>query len=152
MANPLTPDELQVINKELEEKIAAAVKDDSKWKDVLPELMGADVFVVAQFSNQFDANGNRMLNILSATNKDGHKAIPFFTSPSKMRVLAGPQKKSFNCMKMNTVRLFNAIKGKTALLNPGTADCTRVFTPFEVNLLAMEHKDKISAPANKDNQ
>ena len=49
-----------------------------------------------------------------------------------------------NCMKVNTVRLFEAIKGRTAVLNPGSP-CGRVFTPFEMNLLVMENKDKIPA-------
>ena len=46
MANQLTQNELKNFNKALEEKITAAVGDQSKWKDVLPELMGSEVFVV----------------------------------------------------------------------------------------------------------
>lgn len=143
MSNQLTPNEIKEFNKELEAKITTAVKDDSKWKEVLPELMMAEVFVVAQMSEKPDANGNKMLNILTMTNKDGQQAIPFFTSPNKMSVLATPQRKTFSCMKMRTIKLFQAIKGKTALLNPGSADCAKMFSPFEVNLLIMENQDKI---------
>ena len=52
-------------------------------------------------------------------------------------------------MKLNTTRLFSAIKGRTAVLNPGSP-CSRIFTPFEMNLLVMENKDKLEvkpAPA-----
>lgn len=147
MAKQLTPEEMKTYNQALEGRISAAVEDNSKWKDVLPDLMMADVFVVTQVSDQTDANGNRMMGILSMTNKDGQRAVPFFTSPRTMAALAGPQKRTFNCMKMNTVNLFQAIKGKTALLNPGTPGCARMFTPFEMNLLVMEHKDKVPKPA-----
>lgn len=150
MANHLTPEELKTFNHALEEKISAAVGDNSKWKAVLPDLMTADVFVVAHVSDKPDANGNKMLNLLSMTNKEGLRAIPFFTSPKTMSVLAGPQKKTFNCMKLNTVKLFQAIKGKTALLNPGTPSCSKIFTPFETNLLVMENLDKLPKPAAKN--
>ena len=152
MANQLTPNEMNNFNKALEEKITAAIKDQSKWKDVLPELMGADVFVVAQLAQQTDPNGNRMLNLLTMTSKDGQQAIPFFTSPKKMSVLATPQRKQINCMKMKTVKLFQAIKGKTALLNPGSPDCARMFSPFEVNLLLMENMDKMPKSKAKEEE
>lgn len=147
MANQFTPEEMKSFNKALEERITAAVKDQSKWKDVLPDLMGADIFVVAQLSEKVDANGNRLLNLLSMTNKEGQQAIPFFTSPQKMAVLASPQRQKINCMKMRTIKLFQQIKGKTALLNPGSADCAKMFTPFEMNLLVMENMDKMPKPA-----
>ena len=147
MAKQLTPEEMKTYNQALEGRISAAVEDNSKWKDVLPDLMMADVFVVTQVSEQTDANGNRMMGILSMTNKDGQRAVPFFTSPETMSALAGPEKRTFNCMKMNTVKLFQAIKGKTALLNPGTPSCARMFTPFEMNLLVMENIDKLPKPA-----
>lgn len=149
MANQLTPEELKTFNHALEEKISAAVGDNSKWKAVLPDLMAADVFVIAQLSDKPDPNGNKMLNLLSMTNKEGLRAIPFFTSPRTMSVLAGPQKRTFNCMKINAVKLFQAIKGKTALLNPGTPNCSKIFTPFEMNLLVMENIDKLPKPAAK---
>ncbi len=143
MANQLTEYEIKNFNKALEEKITAAVTDQSKWKDVLPELMGAEVFVVAQMAAKEDDNGKRMLNLLTMTNKEGQVAVPFFTSPAKMSVLASAQRKQINCMKMNTVKLFQAIKGKTALMNPGSPNCAKMFTPFETNLLVMENLDKL---------
>lgn len=147
MAKQLTPEEMNTFNQALEGRISAAVEDNSKWKDVLPDLMMADVFVVTQISDQTDANGNRMMGILSMTNKEGQRAVPFFTSPKTMAALAGPEKRTFNCMKMNTVKLFQAIKGKVALLNPGTPSCAKMFTPFEMNLLVMENIDKLPKPA-----
>lgn len=145
MANQqLTPEQMKVFNKALEERITEANEDKTKtkWKKVLPDLMAADVFAVAALGDKTDANGNRLLNVMMMTNKDGQQAIPFFTSPNRMSVLATPDHKTFNCMKINTTRLFNAIKGKTAVLNPGST-CGRVFTPFEMNLLVMENKDQL---------
>ena len=152
MANQqLTPEQMKVFNKALEERITEANEDKTKtkWKKVLPDLMAADVFAVAALGDKTDANGNRLLNVMMMTSKDAQQAIPFFTSPNRMSVLATPEHKTFNCMKINTTRLFNAIKGKTAVLNPGSP-CSRVFTPFEMNLLVMENKDQLEvkpAPA-----
>lgn len=152
MANQqLTPEQMKVFNQALEERITEANEDKTKtkWKKVLPDLMAADVFAVAALGDKTDANGNRLLNVMMMTSKDGQQAIPFFTSPNRMSVLATPEHKTFNCMKINTTRLFNAIKGKTAVLNPGSP-CSRVFTPFEMNLLVMENKDQLEvkpAPA-----
>ncbi len=152
MANQqLTTEQMKVFNKALEERITEANQDKTKtkWKTVLPDLMAADVFAVAALGDKTDANGNRMLNVLMMTNKEGQQVIPFFTSPNRMAVLANQERKTFNCMKINTTRLFNAIKGKTAVLNPGSP-CSRLFTPFEMNLLVMENKDKLEvkpAPA-----
>ncbi len=143
MANQLTPDEIKNFNKRLEEKITSAIGDSNKWKEVLPELMLSEVFVIAQMTDHPDGSGNKMLNLLSMKNKEGQTAIPFFTSPAKMSVLASKEKNSFNCIKMHTVKLFQAIKGKSALLNPGTPNCSKLFTPFEMNLLVMENKDKL---------
>lgn len=145
---PLTPEQMKEINKALEERIIEANKDETKtkWKKVLPDLMAADIFAVAALGDKTDANGNRLLNIMMMSNKEGQNIIPFFTSPARMSVLARGEQKTFNCMKMNTTRLFNAIKGKTAVLNPGSP-CSRVFTPFEMNLLVMENKEKLEAPA-----
>ena len=152
MANQqLTPEQMKVFNKALEERITEANEDKTKtkWKSVLPDLMAADVFAVAALGDQTDANGNRLLNVMMMTNKNGQQVIPFFTSPNRMSVLATPDRKTFNCRKINTTRLFNAIKGKTAVLNPGSP-CSRLFTPFEMNLLVMENKDQLAvkpAPA-----
>jgi len=67
MANqqPLSPEEMKTINKALEERITEANKDNTKvqWKNVLPDLMAADVFAVAALGDKTDANGNRLLNI-----------------------------------------------------------------------------------------
>ncbi len=152
MANQqLTTEQMKVFNKALEERITEANQDKTKtkWKTVLPDLMAADVFAVAALGDKTDANGNRLLNVMMMTNKEGQQVIPFFTSPNRMAVLANQERKTFNCMKINTTRLFNAIKGKTAVLNPGSP-CSRLFTPFEMNLLVMENKDKLEvkpAPA-----
>lgn len=149
MANTISASEMKNFNKALEDKIKAAVKDQNKWKSVLPELMGSDVFVVAKLSDQTTPEGGRLLNLLTMKDKNGNLAIPFFTSPEKMSVLASPERKQINCMKMNTTKLFQSIKGKTALLNPGSPDCAKMFTPFEVNLLLMENLDKLPKTAPK---
>ncbi len=149
MANTIPASEIKNFNKALEERIKAAVKDQSKWKEVLAELMEAEVFVVAQPAKEVGPNGERRLNLLTMTSKEGQVAIPFFTSPEKMSVLASPQRQKINCMKMHTIKLFEAIKGKGALLNPGSPDCAKLFNPFEVNVLYMENRDKLPAAAPK---
>lgn len=155
MANQqLTPDQLNELNKALEEKIIEANADKSKWKKVLEELMLADVFVVAQTSDKPDPNGNKLLNILMMTDGEGHQVIPFFTSPNRMSVLVNGERKTFNVMKINTVKLFQAIKGKTAVLNP-RSPAQKLFTPFEMNILVMENIDKLPpmpAPVIHDTQ
>ena len=140
--NVLTPEQIKNFNKALEERIIEATADQAKWKDVLPDLMVADVFVVANVKPELDANGNKQLDILAMTDSKGNQAIPFFTSPARMSYLVNPQRKSINCMKMKTIKLFQAIKGKAAVLNPNS-NCSKVFNPFEMNVLVMENKDKI---------
>ncbi len=142
MDNKVTPEQLQVINKALEERIVEANKDKTKWKNVLPDLMAADVFVVARLADAGEAApGKKRLDIMMIMDKNGHSVVPFFTSPAKMSVLVTPEKKTFDCMKLNTIKLFQTIKGKTAVLNPNSA-AAKLFTPFDMNVLVMEHLNK----------
>lgn len=143
---PLTPEQMNELNKALEERIIEANKDKTKWKKVLPDLMAADVFVVAQMTEQTNERGERMLNILTLTDKTGHQTVPFFTSPGRLSVLANENRKTFNVMKLNTVRLFQSVKGKSAVLNPNST-AVKLFTPFEMNVLVMENLDKLPKPA-----
>ena len=138
MANQqMSPDQMKAFNKVLEERITEANQDKTKtkWKTVLPDLMAADVFAVAALGNQTDANGNRLLNVMMMTNKEGQQVIPFFTSPNRMAVLATPEHKTFNCMKVNTVRLFEAIKGRTAVLPLIASNRRTVLTFMQLNVL-----------------
>lgn len=138
--------QLKDFNKELEEKILEANEDKTKtlWNKVLPDLMTAEIFAVAQVTAP-DANGNKMLNVLQMSDKNGRKIIPFFTSPAKMRALVTPERKTFNVMKIPTAKFFQTIKGMPCILNPGTK-YVRVFTPFEMNVLAAEYAP---APSEK---
>ena len=144
MANaPLTPEEMKTFNSALEKRILEANQDSSKtkWKTLMPDLMAAEVFVIANVTDKTDSSGNKLLNILTMADKDGHQVIPFFSSPARMTVLVTPERKTFNVMKLSTAKLFESIKGKTAILNP-RSNMAKVFTPFEMNILAMEHKSK----------
>ena len=154
MANqPLTPEEMKTFNAALEQRILEANQDKTKtkWTKLLPDLMAADVFVVAQVSDRTDAEGGKLLNILMMADKEGHQIIPFFTSPNRMSVLVTPERKTFNVMKLNTVKLFQSIKGKPCVLNP-RSPLARVFTPFETNILAMENMDKAAKAAEAKKQ
>ena len=82
--------------------------------------MSADVFVVAQLSDRTNDKGERLMNILTLTDKAGHQTVPFFTSPARLSVLANENRKTFNVMKLNTVKLFQSVKGKSAVLNPNS--------------------------------
>lgn len=133
-------------NCELEERILEANHDDTKvkWNKLLPDIMGADVFIAGQYSGQpIDDSGRKELNILMIQ-KDGHSIIPFFTSPERLSVVVSPQSTQFDVMKINTVRLFDSIPGKTTIMNP-MSPYIRMFTPFEMRILAAENADK--APA-----
>lgn len=136
--------DLKDMNKELEKRILEANKDATKvkWSKLLPDLMGADVLMIGQFSEQTDAAGNKQLNILMMQ-KDGHVIIPFFTNPARISAMAS-QNAQFDVMKVNAVRFFQSIAGKPCILNP-LSDYSRVFTPFEMKILAAENADK--APA-----
>lgn len=146
MANQPTPEQLNDLNKALEERILEANQDatKTKWNKLLPDLMAADIFVVAQMSDKTDANGAKLLNILMMSDDKGHHVVPFFTSPAKMSILVTPERKTLNVMKINAVKLFQSIKGKTAVLNPRTP-YAKLFTPFEMNILVMENLDKVKA-------
>lgn len=154
MANaPITPEMLNEMNKGLEQRILEANQDKTKtlWNKVLPDLMQADIFAIANVSDKVDANGNQMLNILMITDREGHRVVPFFTSPARMKVLVTNERKTFNVMKINTVRFFQSVKGKVCVLNPNSP-MARLFNPFEMNILVMENLDKIpktAAPAPK---
>ena len=134
--------DLKDLNLELEERILAANKDTTKvkWNKLLPDLMGADVLMVGQFTDQTDAYGNRQLNILMMQ-KDGRVIVPFFTNPERIKAMANPNNTEFDVMKVNTVRFFQSIKGKPCVLNP-LSDYARIFTPFEMKVLAAENIDK----------
>ena len=137
-------------NKELEERILEANKDTTKvkWNKLLPDLMGAEVLMVGQFTAQPDENGDQPLNIL-LMQKDGHVVVPFFTSPERISVMANANTQ-FDVMKINTVRFFQSMQGKPCILNP-LSDCGRVFTPFEMKILAAEniHKAPPLPPVKK---
>lgn len=135
-------EDLKDLNKELEERILQANKDATKvkWNKLLPDLMGADILMAGQFADSLDENGNRQLNILMMQ-KDGHVIVPFFTNPERIGVLANPENKQFDIMKVNTVRFFQSIAGKPCVLNP-LSDCSRVFSPFEMKVLAAENIEK----------
>ena len=135
-------EDLKDLNLDLEERILAANKDTTKvtWNKLLPDLMGADVLMVGQFSGQTDANGNKQLNILMMQ-KDGHVIVPFFTNPARIKAMSNPNKTEFDVMKVNTVRFFQSIKGKPCVLNP-LSDYARIFTPFEMKVLAAENEHK----------
>lgn len=135
-------EDLKDLNLDLEERILAANKDATKvkWNKLLPDLMGAEILMVGQFSEQTDAAGNKQLNILMMQ-KDGHVIVPFFTNPSRISVMANPGNSEFDVMKVNTVRFFQSIKGKPCVLNP-MSDYARIFSPFEMRILAAENIEK----------
>ena len=130
-------------NNGLEERILEANHDDTKvkWNKLLPDLMGAEVFIAGQYSGQVsEESGRKEMNIVMLQ-KNGHAIVPFFTSPERIAALIPPNDNRFDIMKINTVRLFESIVGKHTVLNPNSP-YTRMFTPFEMRILAAENVDK----------
>lgn len=135
-------EDLKDLNLDLEKRILEANKDSTKvkWNKLLPDLMGADILMVGQFSDRTDANGKRQMNILMMQ-KDGRVIVPFFTNPERIKVMASQNNTEFDVMKVNIVRFFQSIKGKPCVLNP-LSDYARIFTPFEMKVLAAENEHK----------
>lgn len=144
-------EDLKDMNKDLEERIIEANKDTTKvkWNKLLPDLMAADILMVGQFTEQTDAAGNRQLNILMMQ-KDGHIIVPFFTSPSRVGAMANPTHNQFDVMKVNIVRFFQSIAGKPCIMNP-MSDASRIFSPFDMKILAAENIDKAPPLPTQEN-
>ena len=136
-------EDLKDFNKDLEQRILEANEDKTlvKWNKLLPDLMKADVLMVGTFSEPANGQGDKVLNILMMQ-KDGHVIVPFFTNPERIGVLVKPGHAQFDVMKVNTVRFFQSIKGRPAVLDP-MSPYAKVFSPFEMRVLTAENIDKI---------
>ena len=136
-------DKFKDCNNGLEERILEANHDETKvkWNKLLPDLMGAEVFIAGQYSGQVsEESGRKEMNIVMLQ-KNGHAIVPFFTSPERLGALIPPDDNRFDVMKINTVRFFESVVGKHSVLNPNSP-YTRMFTPFEMRILAAENVDK----------
>ncbi|MCI7692853.1 MAG: SseB family protein [Oscillospiraceae bacterium] len=142
-------EDLSGLNKELEERILEANEDKTliKWSKLLPDLMTSEILMVGQFTGVKNANGEDTLGILMLQ-KDGKAIVPFFTNPERIKALVTPEKNKFDVLRVNTARFFMSIKGKNAILNPFTP-YSRVFSPFDIKILAAEYIDK--APPVENN-
>ncbi len=136
-------EDLKDFNKDLEQRILEANEDKTlvKWNKLLPDLMKSEVLMVGSFSESANGQGDKTLNILMMQ-KDGHVIVPFFTSPQRISVLVKPGNAQFDVMKVNTVRFFQSIKGRPAVLNP-MSPYVRVFSPFDMRILTAENIDSI---------
>lgn len=135
-------EDLNSLNKDLEQRILEANEDKTlvKWSKLLPDLMTSEILMVGQFSGVKNANGEEALGILMLQ-KDGKAIVPFFTNPERIKALVTPEKNKFDVLRVNAARFFMSIKGKSAVLNP-FSPYTRVFSPFEIKVLAAEYIDK----------
>lgn len=142
-------EDLNSLNKELEQRILEANEDKTliKWSKLLPDLMTSEILMVGQFSGVKNANGEEALGILMLQ-KDGKAIVPFFTNPERIKALVTPEKNKFDVLRVNAARFFMSIKGKSAVLNP-FSPYTKVFSPFEIKVLAAEYIDK--APPVENN-
>ena len=145
-------EDLNELNKELEERILEANEDKTliKWSKLLPDLMTSEILMVGQFTGVKNANGEDALGILMLQ-KDGKAIVPFFTNPSRVGVLANPQNNQFDIMKVNVVRFFQSIAGKPCVMNP-MSEYAKVFTPFEMKVLAAENEDKVPPLPNTESK
>ena len=133
---------LNDLNKELEERISEANEEESllKWSKILPDLMTADILMIGQHTGNKDENGVESAGILMLQ-KDGKAYIPFFTNPERIKALATPERNKFDVFRLNTARFFSTIKGRNAILNPFSS-YSRTFSPFEIMVLSHEYIDK----------
>lgn len=145
-------EEFKDFNKELEGRILEANNDETlvKWNRLLPELMGADVFMAGQYTDQVNANGDKILNILMMQ-KDNRVIVPFFTSPERMKLIMSQQSAKLDVLKINAVRFFQTVPDKMCILNP-MSPYSRTFTPFEMRVLAAENEDKAPPLPAKPNR
>ena len=135
-------EDLNEMNKELEERILAANEDKTlvKWNKVLPDLMTAEILMVGQFTGMKNAYGEEQLGVLMLQ-KDGKAIVPFFTNPERIKELVTLEKNKFDVLRVNAARFFNSIKGKTAILNP-FSPYSRIFSPFDLKVLGAEYIDQ----------
>lgn len=143
-------EDLNELNKELEERILEANEDKTliKWSKLLPDLMTSEILMVGQFTGVKNANGEDALGILMLQ-KDGKAIVPFFTNPERIKALVTPEKNKFDVLRVNAARFFMSIRGKNAILNPFTP-YSRIFSPFEIRILAAEYIDKAPPIENKN--
>lgn len=145
--------EFKDFNNELEERILEANQDETKvkWNKLLPDLMGAEVFIAGQYNEDIQPGEGKMaLNILTVL-RDGRNIVPFFTSPERVTAIIGGAVSKLDIMKVNVVQLFNSIAGKQSLMNPNSP-YSRVFSPFEMRILAAENIDKCPKPEDGQNK
>lgn len=135
-------EDLNEMNKELEERILAANEDKSlvKWNKVLPDLMTTEILMVGQFTGAKNESGEEVLGVLMLQ-KDRKAIVPFFTNPERIKALVTPEKNKFDVLRVNAARFFNSIRGKSAILNPFTP-YSRVFSPFDLKVLSAEYLDQ----------
>ena len=143
-------EDLNEMNKELEERILAANEEKTlvKWNKVLPDLMTSEILMVGQFTGMKNANGEDALGILMLQ-KDGKAIVPFFTNPERIKALVTPEKNKFDVLRVNAAWFFMSIRGKNAILNPFTP-YSRIFSPFDIKILAAEYIDKAPPIENKN--
>lgn len=143
-------EDLNELNKELEERILEANEDKTliKWSKLLPDLMTSEILMVGQFTGVKNANGEDALGILMLQ-KDGKAIVPFFTNPERIKALVTPEKNKFDVLRVNAARFFMSIRGKNAILNPFTP-YSRIFSPFDIKILAAEYIDKAPPIENKN--
>lgn len=143
-------EDLKDMNKELEERILEANKEESllKWSKILPDLMTADILMIGQHTGVKNENGLESAGILMLQ-KDGKALIPFFTNPERIKAMAAPEKTKFEVFRLNTARFFKTIRGRNAVLNPFTP-YSRAFSPFDVMVLSEEYIDKAPPVEKKE--
>ena len=142
-------EEFKNFNSALEEKILEANHDETKvkWSKLLPELLDEEIFMAGQIAEgQTDAAGNPQMNIV-LMQQNGHSLVPFFTSPERLSVIAGPNRSQFDVIKIKVYNFFLTSAGRPAILNPMSA-YSRIFTPFEMKILTAEYDEKKEAAKN----
>lgn len=122
----------------IEEKLAAGLADKTKLREALDELLDTNVIALVP-PGQADVNAqNTQLQLVFIQDSRGAAALPFFTDKEHIKLLG---QGIFSFVTLPCKQLFKFIEGRSAVLNPNYKECTKVFHPFEMKVLLLEHKE-----------
>lgn len=121
----------------IDKLLADAIKNPAARPAFLKTLMKSKVFVIGKpAEEEADGSGNRNVNLMSVTNQEGVKCVPFFTSLARMELFTAKIKKTdqLPSMEMECPAFFRAVMRTGAILNPNSEN-SKFFSAAELQNL-----------------